>query len=128
MKQKLYIVRRDAYTVGPGGMVTCKVEVDVTAFGVLIFTELMTLVLVWVEVIWGVAAVISSETVEMLLRVVLFAFGVEIKRVVWVRIEVMIFETALGVEVCIDTSETVEICSLVCSSVSAKKMWISSEE
>jgi len=60
-----------------------------------------------------VAAVIWRRRVDVLLIVMLLAFGVEIETVVWVKMEVTIFETTFGVEVCISRSEIVSTCSFV---------------
>jgi hypothetical protein len=66
-------------TVGPAGIVVYKMDVVVDAFGVLVLTLVVGVVVVWVTTTEGEGAVNCCKNVEVLLSVVVLPFGVEVK-------------------------------------------------
>lgn len=64
--------------MGPAGIVVQKIDVAVDAFGVLVLTLVVRVVVVWVTTTEGEGAVNCCSTIELLLSVVALPFGVEV--------------------------------------------------
>jgi hypothetical protein len=92
-------------TVGPAEIVVERIVVLVTAFGEIVLMLVTMSDVVWVIWVTGVAAVIPLKIVEVVTRVMVFSFGVDVKSKVSVEIRVLTTETVFGVLVWVKISE-----------------------